>query len=211
MMEHKCSCLPRLDRYIQSLEREIVTIGSERRTVLKTIANYIREKRGNGEKARLTFICTHNSRRSHIAQLWTSALSCHLGLGGAINSFSGGTEVTAFNPRAVEAMRRAGFDIDDPGGDNPVYRVLNAAEEAPQQCFSKRYDHPENPAEGFAAIMVCSDADENCPFIPGAELRIALPYLDPKTADGTPAEQRAYDIRCRQIAAEIYWMLMHVK
>ena len=73
--------------------------------------------------------------------------------------------------------------------------------------FSKKYDHSQNPQNAFAAIMVCSNADEACPFIPGADARFSLPFQDPKQHDNTPQEGRQYDERCRQIAREMLYTM----
>ena len=76
--------------------------------------------------------------------------------------------------------------------------------------WSKKYDHPSNPTENYAAIMVCTDADQNCPYIPGAT-RLAIPFDDPKTFDGTPSESSKYDERCLQIATEMLYVMNQVK
>ena len=55
--------------------------------------------------------------------------------------------------------------------------------------------------------MTCSDADENCPFIPGAEMRLPLTYEDPKEADDKPEERAVYDERVRQIGREIFYAM----
>jgi arsenate reductase len=75
-----------------------------------------------------------------------------------------------------------------------------------QICFSKTFDDPFNPDKNFAAIMTCSDADENCPFVPGTEFRLALTYKDPKEADDSPEEASRYDERVRQIGREILYV-----
>ncbi|MDZ7692285.1 MAG: hypothetical protein U5K69_14310 [Balneolaceae bacterium] len=132
--------------------------------------------------------------------------SIHLGLE-AIETYSGGTEVTAFNPRAVEAIRRAGFKVENPGGENPRYKVFYDEGKEPLVCYSKTFDDEANPHRDFIAVMTCSDADQNCPVVPGTEFRITIPYEDPKQADGTSQESQTYDERCRQIAAEMHYML----
>ena len=140
-----------------------------------------------------------------MGQLWAVAAAAHFGIDG-VRTYSGGTEATAFNPRAVAAMRRAGFVIESPGGDNPRYRVTFDEDGPVMECFSKAYDDPVNPATGFAAIMTCSDADEACPVIHGASLRAPIRYEDPKAADETPDEALAYDARCLQIATEMLYL-----
>jgi arsenate reductase len=201
--------LESIDRYLADLGPLMLELPADRRSRLDELADFVRQRRDAGEPARLTFICTHNSRRSHISQLWAAAAAAAFGLD-HVETYSGGTEATAFNPRAVAAMRRAGFAIDDASGDNPRYRVQFADDAAPAVCFSKVYDDPSNPQDGFAAVMTCSDADEACPMVRGAALRVALPWDDPKAADGTPEEASTYDARVRQIAAEMVYLFSRV-
>jgi len=199
-----------LSIYIQSIEKSFDSISAARKETLKKVADYIRDKRDASEIVKLNFICTHNSRRSHLAQLWTGLATHYFGLN-EIETYSGGTEATTFNPRAVEAIARAGFTVHNPGGENPKYKVRFADDEPPFICFSKTFDDTVNPSSGFAAIMTCSDADENCPFVPGAEFRIPVTYRDPKESDGSDTESETYDERCRQIATEMFYMMNIVK
>ena len=151
----------------------------------------------------MVFICTHNSRRSIIAQVWAAAAADWFGMDN-VEAFSGGTETTAFNPRAVAALRRAGFSIGTPPEEeNPRYTVRFGEDATSLIVWSKVFDAPENPHRGFAAVMTCSHADENCPFVPGADVRVSLPFDDPKASDGTPDEERIYDERVREIGREI--------
>jgi arsenate reductase len=197
---------PTLNEYIESIKQNIDSIPEERKTLLNEIANYIAERREKNVPAQLTFICTHNSRRSHLCQVWAATAGSYYNFNGELKTFSGGTESTAFNPRAVAALERAGFLIENPGGDNPEYRVKFGESSEAMVCFSKTYDDPVNPSNNFAAIMTCSEADENCPFIPGADLRVPIPYTDPKESDGTAIETQAYDERCFQIATEMFYI-----
>lgn len=197
---------PRLTEYINNLEHFASEISSDRKKVLKKISGYVTEKRDQNESTKLIFICTHNSRRSHFCQVWSAVLAEYLGLAN-IETYSGGTEATALHPNAVGALKRSGFEIENPGGENPRYKIYFDENEEPLICFSKTFDDPANPQENFAAVMTCSDADENCPFVPGAERRISLPYQDPKQADGTPQEKETYDERCRQIATEMWYLM----
>lgn len=194
-----------LNKYAFDLRDEFDRIPENRKAILADLAQYIQQKVDAGEAARLVFICTHNSRRSHMSQLWAQAAAHYYGVP-EIYTYSGGTEATAFNPRAVAAMQEAGFDIAiEKSGENPVYRAVYAPGIAGLDVFSKVYDHEANPDRGFAALMTCSHADQNCPFIPGAESRIAIPYDDPKDFDGTPQEKDAYRERSRQIAREMFY------
>jgi hypothetical protein len=195
--------------YLDDRSKEFDLISDERKNKLKEISIYISKKLGSENDVQLTFICTHNSRRSHLAQLFAQAGSDFYNLDG-IKTFSGGTESTAFNPRAVAAIKRAGFKVINPGGDNPHYEVL-WDKNKPYICYSKKYSDPENPSKNFAAIMVCSDADEACPIVFGAEERFSLPYIDPKDSDNTPEESETYDNKAKEIAREMLYMLSLIK
>jgi len=198
-----------LVQYIDRALQEIARISEERKRLLDDVAAFVSSKRGAEEAGDLIFICTHNSRRSQMGQLWAAAAAAHFGIDG-VRTYSGGTEATAFNPRAVTALERAGFVIETPGGDNPRYRVTFDEGGPVIECFSKTYDDPFNPTEGFAAIMTCSEADEACPVIPGAALRAPIRYEDPKVADGTPVEAAVYDARCLQIATEMLYLFSRI-
>ena len=202
---------PKLRAYVeQVVEAGFDSISEERKKRLRRLARFVEEKRAAAESADLTYICTHNSRRSHMSQLWGATAAAWYGIDG-VRTFSGGTEATAFNPRAVAALERAGFEIENPGGENPHYRVTYGPDAPVMECFSKKYDDSFNPANGFAAVMTCSRADESCPVVMGADLRVGIPYDDPKAADGTPQESARYDERCKQIAAEMLYLFSRVE
>jgi arsenate reductase len=170
------------------------------------LAAYIREKRAAGLPVKLIFICTHNSRRSHFGQVWAQIAAHYFGVA-PVDCFSGGTETTACNPRTVAALERAGLEAQPvTAGDNPVYLLRYADGANPLAAFSKVYDQAPNPRKDFAAVMTCSQAEENCPFVPGAEKRFSITYDDPKVSDHTPGETAAYDARCRQIAGEMLYV-----
>lgn len=198
-----------LQDYISRALPHIGDISVARARVLDEIAELIVAERAAGRVAKLTFICTHNSRRSQMAQLWAATAAAYYRIDD-VQTYSGGTEVTAFNPRAVAAMRRAGFAVEDPGGDNPHYRLAYADGGPFITCFSKRFDDAANPTAGFAAVMTCSDADAACPFVPGAEARVRLTYEDPKVADGTPEQEKVYDRRCLQLATEMLYLFSRI-
>ncbi|MEM7159998.1 MAG: protein-tyrosine-phosphatase [Myxococcota bacterium] len=201
---------PALHSYVERALPAIETLEPARRELLDSIAAFVKQQIAAGEPARLVFICTHNSRRSHIGQLWASAAAAWHGLEG-VETFSGGTEATAFNPRAVAAMRDAGFEIEaTTEGDNPRYRATVAEDGLALEVFSKRYDDPANPTRDFAAVMTCTEADQACPHVEGAALRIALPYVDPKISDDTPEQARIYGERVRQIGIEMLYLFSRV-
>lgn len=199
-----------IQSYIQQSKGKIPEISEKRKVQLKQLAGYIKNSSDDSNSVKLTFICTHNSRRSLFCQIWSAVMAEYLGLND-IESFSGGTEATAFNLRAVSAIERAGFKVEDPGDKNPRYKVFFDEEKDPLICFSKTFDDSYNPMKDFAAIMTCTDADKNCPFVPGANRRFSIPYVDPKESDNTPREKETYDRRCRQIATEMYYLMSHVK
>lgn len=188
------------------LTAEFGQIVPGRKAVLIELADFINEKLKAGHRARLNFICTHNSRRSHMAQLWAQAAACYYGVDG-VSCYSGGTEATAFDGRAVNAMQQAGFDIRQTSqGHNPRYNVRFSDGAAVVEVFSKKYDDPTNPSRDFAAIMTCSHADQNCPLVAGASKRIAITYDDPKDFDGTAHEEIAYHDRVFQIGREMLFV-----
>jgi len=200
---------PKLQKYISRALLHIDDIPAARKLALDEVAGFVSAKLDAGHEALLNFICTHNSRRSQMGQLWGAAAAAHFDIDG-VRTYSGGTEATAFDPRAVAAIERAGFIVDNPGGDNPHYRVTYSYAGPVLECFSKTYDDPSNPAEGFAAIMTCADADEACPVVFGAAMRAPIRYEDPKVADGTPTETASYDARCLQIATEMLYLFSRV-
>lgn len=190
-----------VDETIKRLAREFESIPAERKHVLQEITSFIR----NNTPASLVFICTHNSRRSHIAQVWAHTAAAYFNLQN-VKSYSGGTEATAFNSGAVEALRETGFRIDQASsGNNPRYIVRYSDNHPAFEVFSKRYDDAENPSRDFAAIMTCTHADENCPVVVGAAARISLPYDDPKDFDGTEMEAIKYRERVLEIGREILY------
>ncbi|MEX1133165.1 MAG: protein-tyrosine-phosphatase [Flavobacteriales bacterium] len=198
---------PALQHYVnERVLPAIASIPAERRENLDLIVDFVKERKAAGANADLTFICTHNSRRSHLGQLW-AATAAWAYAHDHVRTFSGGTEITAFNPRAVAAVERAGFTVAKPEGTNPAYAVSFTNERSPEACWSKVYDDPTNPQEGFCAVMTCSEADTNCPIVRGALDRVSLPYVDPKEADGTAEETARYDERCLQIAAELWYVM----
>ncbi|HQV32285.1 MAG TPA: protein-tyrosine-phosphatase [Calditrichia bacterium] len=189
---------------------ETNTIPEIRKTELKQLAGFIERQLQDKKIPQLIFICTHNSRRSHLSQIWAHAAAYFYGIP-EVTTFSGGTEATAFNYRAVAAVGNAGFQIEKTtDGDNPVYLVRYAADAHPLKCFSKKYSDPFNPQDNFCAIMTCSDADEACPIVFGAAERITIRYNDPKAFDDTEQETEKYDERCRQIAREMLFAFSQI-
>ena len=186
----------------------ISDIPAERKVLLDEMATYLQEKIVTGKEIHLNFICTHNSRRSQFSQIWAQTAAAYYGINAYC--YSGGVEVTAFNPRAVAAIQRDGFKVVKKEGENPVYFVLYSEKEEPIVTFSKVVDDAINATKEFAAVMTCDHADENCPFIPGAERRFPLRFEDPKAFDGTTLEEKMYSERSHQIGAELFYLFEKV-
>lgn len=191
-----------LEKTIETGLNTFDLINNERKLELAVIADFIRDKNGWAD---LVFICTHNSRRSHLAQIWAQVAAAHYGFFG-VTCYSGGTESTAFFKTAIDALQTQGVQINSLSkGDNPIYAVKYHEDEHPVICYSKKFDDDFNPQYGFAAIMTCDDADKNCPFIAAAGARIPLRYEDPKIADGTPLALEKYKERSTQICREMLY------
>ena len=204
------SLLPPLRPYVQEVVNELGQVSEERKIVLDRIASDIDSQLKVGNPANLTFICTHNSRRSHMSQIWAQTAAYYYGLDN-IHAYSGGTSATACNCRTVTAMRRAGFLIKDATtGDNPIYLVTYAEDRPPIRAYSKLYNADGNPRRDFIALMTCSVADKTCPVVEGAFARHAIHYVDPRLCDDTPNETAAYNERCREIAREMFYIMSEV-
>lgn len=183
------------------------TISQQRKEVLLPFVNYVVGKLTDKQTVNLIFICTHNSRRSQLTQVWAMHYAEQYNI--SINSFSGGTEVTACNERTIASLKRSGFDINQKDeSSNPKYEMTVGDKQF--VLFSKLFDHMTNPTKDFAAIMTCSHAEKNCPFIPGASKRISIPYDDPKEFDDTDLEAAKYDERSQQIAQEMEFVFKTV-
>jgi hypothetical protein len=196
---------------VKEVANELSMVSAERRVVLGEITADIVAQLKSGKPAQLTFICTHNSRRSHMSQIWSQTAAYYYGLDN-IHAFSGGTEATACNCRTVAAMRRAGFDIEDAtAGDNPIYVVRYAEDRPAIRAYSKLYNADGNPKRDFIALMTCSVADRTCPVVKGASSRYAIHYVDPRLCDDLPTETTAYNERCREIAREMFYIMSEVR
>jgi arsenate reductase (thioredoxin) len=183
-------------------------IPKERKVHLNEIVEYAKSKRLNDEPIQVVFICTHNSRRSQLAEVWAQTAANLFGV--EARCFSGGVEVTAFNSNAIQALAKAGFLTEYQSTENPEIQIRQSEEAAPILCTSKLFDDASIPKSGFAAIMTCAEADENCPFIPGAEIRIPLRYEDPKISDGTESAGAVYQERSEQIGTEMLYVFSKI-
>lgn len=196
--------LPRIERTIAQLV--IGDVSNARRDVLAPLVDFVSEKRIAGKMINLNFICTHNSRRSHLSQAWAQAIGTYFHMP-HLFCYSGGTEATAVYPQALATLCESGFEssVLSKGG-NPVYGLRYSPAQHPLIAFSKVFDHPFNPASSYAAVLTCNEADKGCPYIAGADVRVAVPFNDPKVFDGTPAMAEKYTERSLEIATELKYV-----
>lgn len=200
---------PLLTSYIQSQLTKFELISEDRRKALQVLIDFISKRKSDNTIA-LTMICTHNSRRSHLTQIWAQIAAHYFGLKN-ISVYSGGTEATAIYSAVIETLTEVGLDAQKLSGTtNPIYALRFDERALPIICFSKVYDDAFNPKNGFAAVMTCGHADANCPHIPQAAQRISLPYEDPKNFDEHPEKMRAYRERCDQVALEMLYVMSQI-
>lgn len=201
--------LENVSKTIESLE--INSISEERKAILQPLIDYLSKKLEAEESIRLNFICTHNSRRSHLSQIWGQTMAAYYNIA-KVSCYSGGTEATAMFPKVGETLVNQGFKIAKLSeGNNPVYSIKFSENEHAIIAFSKKYSDDFNPASQFAAIMTCSSADEGCPVVFGCDKRVAITYEDPKKSDGTPEQTITYLNRSLQIATEMKYVFSSLK
>lgn len=189
---------------------DISSIKEDRKDILQSLTNYIQEKVDNKTDVNLNFICTHNSRRSHLAQIWAQTLAAYFKIP-HVHCYSGGTEATAIFPMTTKTLMNQGYVFQTlVEGENPIYTIKYSPNRQPIIGFSKIYNDDFNPSSNFAAILTCSEADHDCPFIPNADIRIPLTFEDPKKYDNTPLQEEKYKERSLNIATELYYIFSKV-
>lgn len=199
---------PTLSKTIEQLPLQNISEG--RKTILQPLIDFIQKKVNDRQDININFICTHNSRRSHLSQVWAQAASAHFNIPN-VYCYSGGTEETALFPKVAETLINQGFSIFKISeNNNPVYAIKYSDNALPIIGFSKKYDSHFNPVSAFAAIMTCSQADAGCPFIAGAEKRIPITFEDPKISDNTPEQSQVYAERSLQIATEMFYVFSKI-
>jgi len=198
----------KIKNLIESLD--VTIISTERRSTLQPLVEYIQAKISSQQELRLNFICTHNSRRSLLSQVWAQAIASHFELKNVF-CYSGGTAATALFPTVASTLEKSGFNVMVISeGINPVYSIKYDKNSHPIIGFSKAYDDNFNPQSEFAAIMTCSHADAGCPFIAGAEKRISITFVDPKEYDGTAQQEAKYQECSLQIATELFYVFSRI-
>jgi len=200
---------PQITIYISQLNP--ADLNQERKAILQPLVAFLQKSTATKESIRLNFICTHNSRRSHLSQIWAQTMAHYFGID-KVSCYSSGTEATAVYPKIIETLQAVGFEISAiQAATNSVYAIKFDANEAPIIGFSKTIDAPFNPQSEFAAIMTCTQADLGCPFVAGASVRISLPFEDPKAFDNSPDVLVHYEARSRQIATELFYVFSQLK
>ncbi|MBP0902909.1 low molecular weight phosphatase family protein [Mariniflexile gromovii] len=209
MITTQTNLFTEINKTIQGLNPE--TIAKERKEVLQPLIDFIQQKNAKGEAIRINFICTHNSRRSHLSQVWAQTMANFFNIKNVL-CYSGGTEATALFPVVAKTLENTGFKVlTISEGKNPIYAIKYAENEHPIIGFSKKLDDAFNPNSEFAAIMTCDSANEACPFVPGAEKRIPITFEDPKAFDNTPIQLEKYNERSLQIATELFYVFSQIK
>jgi arsenate reductase len=207
-MPNKTTLFPEIESIINTID--IKNISTERKTILQPLIEFIQAKVSSKEEIRLNLICTHNSRRSHLSQVWAQTAAAYFNIKNVF-CYSGGTEATALFPMAAQTLEKSGFKIKTiSAGSNPIYAIKYSENEHPIIGFSKTYDDDFNPQSEFAAILTCSQADGGCPFIAGAEKRIPITFEDPKAFDNTPQQAEKYQERSLQIASEMLYVFSQI-
>jgi len=208
MITTNTNMLPEIENLIKELNTDSIT--AERKVVLQPLVDYIQEKTNASEEIRINFICTHNSRRSHLSQVWAQTMANYFDIKN-IYCYSGGTEATALFPMVAETLQHQGFQIQKLSKtSNPIYAIKFAENAHPIIGFSKSYDDSFNPTSQFVAVMTCSQADGGCPFIAGAEKRVPITFEDPKAFDNTPQQAEKYAERSIQIATELFYIFSQI-
>ena len=209
MTSTQTAVFPEIEKVIHSFNFE--SISEERKLVLQPLIDFIQTKSSNKQEIRLNLICTHNSRRSHLSQVWAQTAATYYGIQNVF-CYSGGTEATALFPMAAQTLAQQGFQIKTISeGNNPIYAIKYSENAHPIIGFSKTFDADFNPQSEFAAILTCSSADQGCPFITGAEKRIPITFEDPKAFDNTPQQAEKYEERSIQIATELFYVFSQIK
>ena len=207
------SLFPAIEKLAKQAIQTAKQLPTDRIEILDPFVSRITESIAQNAPAHVNFICTHNSRRSHLSHVWAQVAAYHFGIDQAIKTYSGGTEATACNERTIAAFQRAGFVVETTDcSDNPRYSLGFASDESPIIVFSKVYHDTSvgNPDENYIAGMCCDDVDQKCPVVQGATARIPLYYVDPKIADDTAQESEVYDERSNQIASEMFYVMRSV-
>lgn len=185
-----------------------IEVSNKRVFLINEIVNYIYKKTSENKIPKLNFICTHNSRRSQLCQFWASFFSNYYNI--KCEVYSGGTVETEVHKSVLNNISDYGFNISFKECNNPIYSIKFKNQNL-GNYFSKFYYNFENPKNEFAAIMTCSDAENNCPVVEGSEIKFSLPYEDPKKYDKSKNEKNEYKKTSETIASEMNYLFKTIK
>jgi protein-tyrosine phosphatase/arsenate reductase len=202
---------PILFNYARNLYPDYKNLPEERRRILEEIADYVYGAIQIEKKATVLIIGTNNASRSIMTEAWAYAAAHYYHVRG-IEIFSGGTVVSRISSGSLKALEKAGFIIYKvTNGGNPHYEIKYSYNLRPITAFSKLYNGRDMPHANYGAVFVCSNADQNTPFLGGMNFRTSLHYFDPIAYDNTPEAGIKYDERCREIATEIFYLFYCLK
>ena len=196
---------------IDFIERlDFKTITDERKEFLQELIDQIQTLVRQNKRVNINCICTHNSRRSHLTQVWAKVASMYYRVR-KVNTYSGGTEATAVFPTIIQTLEKQGVEVIKlSASDNPIYAYKYDDQAPPIVGFSKKYSDKFNPQSGFIALMTCGDANDKCPVVAGAMRRVVLTYIDPKVSDGTDKQAETYAERSKEIATEMFYVFSNI-
>ena len=216
----KSSLFPRIAAHLEELITPLSEIGSPHHDAGLELAGWMSSHYRRGEVLPIVVVCTGNSRRSMLGAMMGNAAASFLNLPD-VRFYSAGTTPSAFNPRTIQALQSVGFVVEATGEDatrgpdslaNPRHVVRWGTNPGQQIMeFSKALGDPTLPTSGFAALMVCDEADAGCPIVSGATARISLPFADPKIFDGGAKEGAKYAERRDDMGRLMLSVLMLVR
>jgi len=199
----------KIDGLISQFDFE--SIGEMRKISLDSLIEFIQGKVDRREAVKLNFICTHNSRRSHLAQVWAQTAAHYFNISN-VYCYSGGTEATALFPAVIDVLKASGFEVNYlTDSINPNYSIKYAENKQPIIGFSKRWNDAYNPKDAFCAVLTCSAADVDCPIVSGGEQRISIHYNDPKEFDNSPNKMEEYNLTNMKVATEMSYVFSRIK
>ena len=200
-----------LKEYIKIILKNIdMGLERNRKDKLIELDQVIKKNHEQQNIVKIIFICTHNSRRSQFSQVWAYISSLYFKLD-FLEFYSGGTEVDSVNLNVINALRNSGLEIEKEQKDDKVYLLRPFKEDKGINLYSKKYSCKSNPTKHFIAIMTCSDADQMCPVIKGADKRMFLPYSDPRISEKTGLEKKTYEQINTVIAKEMFYLMKQLK
>jgi arsenate reductase (thioredoxin) len=223
--ESRLRLVPKVREHADSLTASFDMIDEPHRLAGQKLAEWIAKTYRPGTPLDVVVVCTGNSRRSILGATMGNVAAAYYGMP-EIRFHSGGTAPTAFNSRTVKTLKEIGVEVEPTGKEatrgepqtaNPVYRIRwgspgdTGVPTMETTEFSKHYDDPANPQSGFAALMVCGEADAGCPFVKGSSLRVSMPYLDPKIYDGGSLESAKYAERRDDMGRLMLSVIMQVR